>query len=202
MPATPKHLPANERRAVTVEAVLDLSATKNPSDITTADIARHMKLTQGAIFRHFPNKEAIWQAVMEWVSERLLSRIDKAANHAQSPMEALEAIFVTHAEFVAAHPGVPRMLFGELQRSEDSMPKRLARTLIEKYSKRLVLLIEEGKSLGHIDPNIETATAASLFIGAIQGMVMQSLLTSNTDQMPGKVPEIFAIYRRAIEKRL
>ncbi|MBA1333198.1 TetR family transcriptional regulator, partial [Candidatus Endoriftia persephone str. Guaymas] len=105
MPSNSKHLPANKRRAVTVEAVVDLAAEQNPSDITTAAIARYMNVTQGALFRHFPNKEAIWQAVMEWVAERLLARVDAAAKAATTPVTALEAVFMTHIDFVSAHPG-------------------------------------------------------------------------------------------------
>jgi AcrR family transcriptional regulator len=48
----PKHLPADERRAATVEAVINLAAEQNPSDITTTAIAQRMGLT-GALFRHF-----------------------------------------------------------------------------------------------------------------------------------------------------
>ncbi|HSH14290.1 MAG TPA: TetR/AcrR family transcriptional regulator, partial [Desulfurivibrionaceae bacterium] len=39
MPIPVKHLPADQRRAVTVEAVLELAAEQNPSEITTAAIA-------------------------------------------------------------------------------------------------------------------------------------------------------------------
>lgn len=117
-----KHLPADERRAATVEAVVELAAEQNPSDITTTAIARHMKLTQGALFRHFPTKEAIWQSVMEWVAERLLVRVDRAAEGVASPSAALQAVFLAHIGFVADHPGVPRMLFGELQRAESPRP--------------------------------------------------------------------------------
>lgn len=99
-----KHLPADERRIVTVETVVALAAEQNPSDITTAAIARKMNLTQGALFRHFPSKDAIWQAVMEWVAERLMARVDQAAESVSSPLKALEAVFMTHIEFVAAHP--------------------------------------------------------------------------------------------------
>lgn len=118
MDTHPKHLPADERRAVTVESVVALAGSQNPSEITTAAIAKHMNLTQGALFRHFPNKEAIWQAVMEWVAERLLARIDRSAQGIESPLAAMEAMFMSHIEFVAEHPGVPRMMFGELQRAE------------------------------------------------------------------------------------
>ncbi len=47
-------LPADERRAVTIEAVIALAGSQNPSDITTAAIAKHMNLTQGRCFGTFP----------------------------------------------------------------------------------------------------------------------------------------------------
>ena len=103
---------------MTVEAVIDLAAEQNPADITTGAIAKRMGVTQGALFRHFPSKDAILQAVMECVSERLLARIDKATAAAASPLGALEAAFTAHIEFISEHAGVPRMLFGELQRDE------------------------------------------------------------------------------------
>ena len=106
----PKHLPADERRAETVQAVVELAATQNPKEITTAAIAKHMGVTQGALFKHFPSKESILEAVMEWVAEHLLARVDQAAAAAPSPLAALEAIFMTHIHFVSEHPGVPRML--------------------------------------------------------------------------------------------
>jgi len=199
MQSRSKHLPADKRRDVTVEAVVELAAEHNPSNITTAAIAKHMNVTQGALFRHFPSKEAIWQAVMEWVAERLLARVDKAANAAATPMAALEAIFIAHIEFVSAYPGVPRMLFGELQHAGESAPKQMVRTLLQKYGERLAAWIEKGKAAGEIDPVVDTSAARQLFIGAIQGLVMQSLITGESGIMRDKVPGVFAIYRRGIE---
>jgi AcrR family transcriptional regulator len=178
--------------------VVELAAEQNPSDITTAAIAKRMKLTQGALFRHFPSKDAIWQAVISWVAERLLARVDRAIEAAGSPLSALEAVFMTHIEFVAAHPGVPRMIFGELQRAEDTAAKRMVRELLRRYSKRLVTLIEAGKAQGVLAPEVDTAASATLFIGTIQGLVMQSLLAGNADLILAQAPAIFAIYSRAI----
>jgi AcrR family transcriptional regulator len=194
-----KHLPAGERRIVTVETVVELAAEQNPSDITTAAIAKKMNLTQGALFRHFPSKDAIWQAVMEWVAEQLMARVDQAAEPVASPLAALEAVFMAHIEFVSAHPGVPRMLFGELQRPADSLPKRVARTLICRYAERLSSLIEAGKMCGEIDKKVNVDAASTLFIGMIQGLVMQSMLEGNTKHMLAEAPNVFTIYRRGIE---
>lgn len=56
MSGHPKHLPADERRAATVEAVVDLAAEQNPSDITTAAIAQGMGLTQGGAVPPLPEQ--------------------------------------------------------------------------------------------------------------------------------------------------
>lgn len=194
----PKHLPAEERREHTVTTVIELAAEQNPGDITTAAIARRMNLTQGALFRHFPSKDAIWQAVMEWVAERLLARIDQAAAAAASPLAALEAMFLAHIGFVAEHPGVPRMLFGELQRAGNSPAKRMAQSLIAGYGERLRALLEQGKARGELAADLDTGAAATLFIGTIQGLVMQSLLAGDVAQLRRAAPGAFAIYRRGI----
>lgn len=194
----PKHLPANERRAATVEAVVDLAGEQNPSDITTTAIAQRMGLTQGALFRHFPTKGAILEAVMSWVTERLLTRVDKAAAGITSPVAALEAMFMTHIDFVSEHPGVPRMLFGELQRSGETLPKRMVQTLICHYNERLRHLLEAGKGQGELDTELDVDAAAVLFIGTIQGLVMQSLLAGDVARIRRDAPGVFAIYRRGI----
>jgi len=198
MATHPKHLPAEERRAVTVEAVVELAAEQNPSEITTSAIARHMGVTQGALFKHFPSKDAILQAVMEWVAERLLSRLDKAAHSASSPLAAVEAMFMAHVDFVVEHPGVPRMLFGELQRAESTAPKRMVQTLLRRYRERLHRLIEEGKAAGELSDSLDTDAAITLLIGTIQGLVMQSLLAGDVQRMRQDAPRVFAIYRRGI----
>ncbi len=194
----PRHLPADERRAVTVEAVVQLAAEQNPSDITTTAIAKRMGVTQGALFKHFPTKDAILQAVMGWVAERLMSRVDKAAQSAASPVAAIEAMFMAHVEFVAEHPGVPRMLFGELQRAEQTAPKRMAQTLIRRYRERMHRLIEEGKANGTLSAALDTEAAITLLIGMIQGLVMQSLLAGDVARIRHDAPRVFAIYLRGI----
>ena len=198
MPRSARNLPADERRAVTVEAVIALAGKQNPSDITTAAIAQQMGLTQGALFRHFPNKDAILLAVMEWVAERLLGRVDKAIEAAPSPIAALEAAFMAHIDFVVKHPGVPRILFGELQREEVSPAKLVVRRLIRDYSSRLKRLVEDGKARGELAADLDVDAATTLFIGSIQGLVMQSLIAGSVKAIRTHAPGVFAVYRRGI----
>lgn len=196
----PKKIPAEERRNITVEAVIDLASSSNPDSITTAAIAKHMKLTQGAIFRHFPNKDAIWKAVMNWVARNLMARIDRATKDITSPTEKMEATFLAHIAFVADHPGAPRMLFGELQGARQTPAKRLAQTMMKLYAARLRDMIVSGKECGELREDLEVGAAATLFIGTIQGLVMQSLIAGDMGKMLTDAPRVFAIYLRGISK--
>jgi AcrR family transcriptional regulator len=201
MDINPRHLPADERRAVTVETVVELAAEQNPSEITTAAIATRMGLTQGALFRHFPTKDAIWRAVMDWVAERLMGRVDRAARTAASPLGALEAIFMAHVAFIAEHPGVPRMMFGELQRPGDSATRRMVQALLERYRDRLRALIEQGRAIGELDPEVDPDQAALLFVGTIQGLVMQSLVAGDVQQVRRDAAGAFATLCRGIGRK-
>ena len=196
-----KNLPADEGRVVTVEAVIALAGSQNPSDITTAAIAKHMNLTQGALFRHFPSKDAIWQSVMEWVAERLLARIDSAAQGIDSPLAAMQAMFMSHVDFVIEHPGVPRMMFGQLQNTESTPAKRMAQTLIQRYAERIRARVEQGKATGEIAQEVDTRAAATLFIGTIQGLVMQSMLSGDLRRMRTDASGVFAIYERGMRHK-
>ena len=197
---TARHLPAEERRSVTVETVLALAAEQNPSEITTAAISARMHLTQGALFRHFPSKEALWTAVMEWVAERLMQRIERAVAEAPGPLAALRSMFLAHAGFVVEHPGVPRMMFGELQRAEASAPKRMAQTLIRRYGERVRALLAAGQTAGEVAADIDLDAATTLFIGTIQGLVMQSLLAGEPERISREAPAVLALYLRGIRR--
>ncbi len=196
-----KPMPAEQRRSATVEAVVALAADQSPGDITTTAIAQQMGVSQAAVFRHFSDKEKILQTVMAWVSARLLSRVDAAIARADAPLAALEAVFKAHVEFIAKHPGVPKILFAEMQRPGDSLAKRTVKTLLDRYSSRLQKLFADGKAKGELDPDLDITSATVLFIGTIQGLVVRSLLSGRVAQIRRDAPGAFAIYRRGIEER-
>lgn len=200
MKTYPSYLPAAERRAATVESVVALAATSNPSEITTAAIATRMGLSQGALFKHFPTKDAILAAVMQWVADSLMTRVNAAVESTATPLLALEALFLAHVDFVAKHPGVPRLIFGELQRTKRSAAGRMVQTLLRAYGERVKGILADAKTRGELDPAIDPEAASILFVGTVQGLVMQSLLSGEIGRIRADAPRVFAIYRRGIER--
>lgn len=201
-PKPAKHLPADERRAATVAALVALAAERNPGEITTTEIAARMGLTQGALFRHFPTKDAILGAVMQWVADQFIARIEAPTKNIPSALAAMEKVFLAHARFVSAHPGVPRMIFGELQRGKPSAAREAVGALLLRYRGLLRRLIQRGKADGELPAALDTEAAITLFIGMIQGLVMQSLLAGDATRIRRMAPKVFAIYQRGIRSAL
>ena len=198
MTSRARYLPSEERRAEAVEAVIKLAESANPEEITTSAIAARMKLTQGALFRYFPTKDAIWQGVMEWVSDRLLARIDRLAGAESDPLAALEAMFLGHVDFIAEHPGVPRMMAGQLQNAGETPAKRMARTLVENYGNRLRRILAAARAEGVVPPGLDIDAAAALFLGMIQGLVMQHLIHGDSARMRADASRVWVIYRAGL----
>jgi len=179
-PVAPRHrLTTDQRRREIVAVVLALARERGPDAITTQAIADRMGLTQGAVFRHFPDKEAIWLAVFAWVRESLEAAVASAMTEAHSPLARIERAFLAHVAFVAANPGVPRVMFHEMQYPGDSPVRAEVRAMIASYRQRLTLLFRQAKSAGELPRGLDATLAPVSFIGAVQGLVIEASLAGD-----------------------
>jgi len=191
-------LPTEERQTAIVAAALDLARDCSPALITTSDIAAAVGVTQGALFKHFPTKDAIWLAAMRWVRGQLLAVLQSAAAGAPTPLAALCAVFRAHVEFVGAHPGVPRFIFHELQQPADSEAKQEVRAVLQGYRKLLMGLLGAAVRQGQVPADLDQEAAATMFVGIVQGLVMQSMLSGKPGAMRAQGDRVFALYLRGI----
>jgi len=190
------------RQAGLVDAALRLAAQRSPADITTGDLAQAVGITQGAVFRHFSSKEAVWLAVLDWTADTLMRRLQAAADAELAkldkfaPLAALQAVFMAHVDFVVAHPGVPRVIFQELQHVEDTPLKARVHGLMQQYRALLVGLLQRAQQ--QLAPDTDLQAAAVLFVGSVQGLVMQSLISGQVSAMAAQAPGVFKIYLRGL----
>lgn len=198
VPATPPSEPRQRQSAATrreeaVEAVIGLASEHSPEGITTQAIATRIGVTHGALFRHFPDKTAIWRSVFDWLGERLGRVADTAIAAGGTPLEVIERLFHAQVTFVASHPGVPRILFHELQRPAGSPMQGLARNIVGGYRERIKTLIQRAKVAGELPTGLDEDAAAVMFIGTIQGLVVQSTLFSGALDMREAARRIFPL---------
>lgn len=164
------------RQSEIIATVVALAAERNPAEVTTTDIAKAMSVTQGALFRHFPTKEAIRLAVIEWVETQLMANLADAQASAPDVLSGLEAMFLAHVKFIRQFPGVPRLVFVELQQPDSSPLRQRVQQIMQRYRQMLAEALGKAKAAHLIRDDVDVQAAAVLFLGAIQGLVMQSML--------------------------
>lgn len=190
-----------DRQAALMAAALQLAAQKSPAQITTGELAVAVGITQGAVFKHFESKEAIWLTVMQWVHAELMMRLQAAAQAHLDQGEALgamRAVFMAHVQFVQAQPGVPRLVFQELQHPQPSPLKASVQQLMVNYRQLVHGLLLKAKANQQLAQTVDLSAATVLFVGAIQGLVMQALMAGHLSDVGAQAAAVYDIYQQGL----
>lgn len=197
---TKRRMPTEERQSEIIRVAVELAAEKGVDSVTTQNMADAMKVTQGAIFKHFTTKDDIWVAVMQWIREQLMKVLEKAAAEATDPIDAIERMFFAHIAFISKHPAIPRLLFSELLHKKNSKLRDLIQEIISGYEAKIAALLDTAKQQSLAPPDLDSRSAAVLYIGMIQGLVMQASIFGGKRSLLEEARKTFPIYLHGIKK--
>lgn len=196
-----RRLPTEERQSEIIRVAVHLAAEKGIDSVTTQDMADAMKVTQGAIFKHFPTKDDIWFAVIHWIRERLMTVLEKAASEATDPINAIERMFFAHIAFISKHPSIPRLLFSEMLHKKNSKLRDLIQEIISGYEGKITGLLEAAKEQSLVSQDLDSKNAAVLYIGMIQGLFMQVSIFGGKRSLLDEARKTFPIFLHGIKTR-
>lgn len=200
MVSKPKQrLSADERQEQIILAAIELAGTRGLQGVTTQAMADALGLTQGAIFRHFSSKDAVWIAAIEWLRASLTAVLAEAAQGAGNPLDALERVFHAHVAFVTRYPAIPRIVFSGGMLEENAELKNAVQAMVSGYKAWLMELIDNAKEAGLVRREIDDAAAATMFLGMIQGLVIQFIIIGRNGSMREEAGKVFPIYLAGIK---
>jgi AcrR family transcriptional regulator len=197
-PPPRKRLAADERREEIIRVTLEIAARQGVDDVTTQDMAQAMGVTQGAVFRHFPSKDAIWLAVMQWVREQLMAVLARAAAQGVDPLDALERMFFAHIAFIAGHPAIPRVLMSEHLHGRSPALRNLVTEIMLAYETKIAALLTDAQAQKLARADLDVHAAATLYIGMIQGLVLQTSILRGRRTLAAEAARTFPIFLQAI----
>jgi len=195
-----RRLSTEERQSEIVRVAVHLAAEKGIDSVTTQDMADAMNVTQGAVFKHFPTKDDIWFAVISWIRGKLMTVLEKAAAEATDPINAIERMFYAHITFISKHPAIPRLLFTEMLHKKNSKLRDLIQEIISGYEGKVAGLLEAAKEQSLVARDLDSQSAAVLYIGMIQGLFMQVSIFGGKRSLLDEAKKTFPIYLYGIKK--
>lgn len=98
-------------RSALIAAGLKALETTDAADLSLRQLARDVGVSPTAVYRHFPDKEALLRALANEGIMRLGEAQQRAANSTGNAAEAFAANGKAYVRFALAHPGLFRLVF-------------------------------------------------------------------------------------------
>jgi TetR/AcrR family transcriptional regulator len=190
---------ADKRKKQIVQVVLALVAKHGADAVSTQLIADTIGFTQAAVFRHFPTKEALWSAAMDWLDDQLEEVRRKARAEAPDQgMGVLKSIFFGHIALIERHPGLAKVIMSDhIRRHYPELHRRF--TLAHrKYEDEIRKALDAAARSAQISPKLDRRAATTLFLCAIQGLGFQFSIACVLPSMRKDAAQVFALLERAL----
>jgi AcrR family transcriptional regulator len=153
-------------------AATELFARQGYHKTTITDIAQAVNLTSGAVFHHFPSKEALLAAVVDWLArgiEIYSEHLNQAEKGSLAVAQGVVDIMCEHFRRQPEATICLAALATEFAGSKHPMENRL-KVVYQDFVEPFSRILQNHPKV--TDPR----GAATALIGAVQGIAVQSLL--------------------------
>ena len=193
-----ERLPAESRKQQIVETVLELVAAHGAEAVSFQLIADRIGVTQPAVLRHFPTKEALWLAVMEWLEEHLVGIYASADEADEAALVVLSGMFLQHIRLIERYPALAKLVLSDHLRLQ--FPSLQARfgTIHKGYMARLSAILDRAKSEDSVSETVDPKDAATMFLSLVQGLGFQFAIARVQGGVQSEAERLLALYLRGL----
>ena len=139
-------------------------------DAPLDEIAKKAGVGAGTLYRHFPTRDVLIDAVMKAWVDKVDDATAKAIAHEGGPREVLLNWFETYVELISAHKGGPAKLTSAI--GNDESPIRTKCQVLVDSNKRV---LEHLDAEGALRPDVDEVQLARL-VGGVATVADQSEL--------------------------
>ena len=147
--------------------------------VSIRDISSAAGVTNAALYYYFPNKDALFDEVIEHHADKLALHLQEAGSKADTPRKKLAAMLYEYATYVPEH----RSLLFSLRRKPDEVNRKQLETQHRRIVNRMLAPIENTLKLavdqGELRDLSNEYSTASLLLGLLHGMLQQQNKCSN-----------------------
>ncbi|MBL8148919.1 MAG: TetR/AcrR family transcriptional regulator [Blastocatellia bacterium] len=177
-----KRMSGEDRRRAILESAMSVFSIKGFNGATTKEIAKKVGVSEAIIFRHFPTKQDLYSATLNYKASESLKQLWSSCEEAMQRRDD-ERVFYTLAyeilEMYRKDPGLLRLLyFCALEGHE--MAKAFANTTGKTARDKLSRYIQERVDAKAFR-NVDAANATRSFFGVVSHRAIQRELFQDNE---------------------
>ena len=161
------------RRQQILEALAREIELHPSSRITTARLAGVVGVSEAALYRHFPGKAAMFEALIEFAEEAVFGLVNQiVAEEPGSAQRRSERIVALVLGFAEHNAGIMRVLLGEALVGEDrALSERVGR-FFERLETQIRIIIRDAGDAG-LTQRSRAGASANLMVAFVLGRMHQ-----------------------------
>ncbi len=163
-----------ERRQEILETLAHLLEELPGAPITTAHLASAVGVSEAALYRHFPSKARMFEALFEFIEESLFTRINRIAAEPITPSAKVGQVLRLWLAFADKNHGLAYLLQGAVLAGEhERLRDRLAQ-IYERVETHLRLILRDTQLPPHLPA---PSVCVQLLLAAADGRIAQAVRT-------------------------
>ena len=186
------------RKEQILQALAQMLETAPGQRITTAKLAKTVGVSEAALYRHFPSKARMFEGLIEFIEESLLSRINLILDEEKDTFNRIHHILHLLLSFTERNPGITRILTGDALLGENERLRERIQTLFEKLETQLKQVLREKRLRDGKGFNLDEAMLANLLMAFAEGKINQFVRTQFKRKPTADFDEQWAFIRNQL----
>ncbi|TPG57320.1 nucleoid occlusion factor SlmA [Ewingella americana] len=167
-----KETTKRNRREEILQALAQMLQSSDGSQrITTAKLAANVGVSEAALYRHFPSKTRMFDSLIEFIEDSLITRINLILQDEKDTLNRLRLILLLILGFAERNPGLTRIITGHALMFEQDRLQGRINQLFERIEVQLRQVLREKKMREGSGYTYDETLLASQLLAYCEGML-------------------------------
>ncbi|HCG8199069.1 TPA: nucleoid occlusion factor SlmA [Vibrio parahaemolyticus] len=190
---------SNRREEILQALAQMLESAEGASRITTAKLAKQVGVSEAALYRHFPSKARMFEGLIEFIEEALMTRINRILDDEKDTLERIHMVMHLILAFSERNPGLTRILSGHALMFENERLRERINQLFERIETQLRQILRERKIREGKSFPVEERILAAQILGQVEGSLNRFVRSDFKYQPTANFDEYWALLSAQIK---
>ncbi len=186
----------NDRKNIILQSLANLLEERNMSKVTTALLAEKSKITEAALYRHFPSKRAIYAELFSFCDEAIFAKCGELKKSKITSKEKTKNAFLFFMIFIEKNKGFARLVSREALSSDEQNVSDNVNQFFERFELSLKQMLSEDSENLITQPGI----SAQLIVTCIEGNVSRYIRSKFKDSPSNYIENVWELLSLSIFK--
>jgi|SRR5690554_71290 len=171
------------RREAILQALLELLENDPGARLTTSVLAKSVGVTEAALYRHFPSKRKMFEALLDFAEEAVFSRCQVILQEQEDVRVRLQQLAHLVLVFAERNPGLCCVLTGDALVGENEALRKRASQFFERLETQVRQILKEGEIRQGMRPRTSATRGADFVLVFMEGRI-QRFIRSSFSRLP------------------